>query len=295
MKAATKLIVENKALAEKDPSKKKSIRDLVDKVNNAHGSSLAPATVARYVRNGHIGESPMKRGPVGDFPKPVYKALKGAYTTYLKLEQANGRKQSNIKALSKLVNATVNKAGHSKTREHLARKLQRETADKFDVGKANVMEQRRVMWTNSYNLDIWYTTWSETLVELGFARPKTDEDVGVIGELVFDDEQLRRIINMDETDGSIDDTTGQRGGRPAMVFHSSDVSAGATAVNKSGYSSTIICGSNAFGEPLPQHFQLKTTAQTAEKEKMSIEWFAHARDTIAQFGNDLKRRWPALR
>jgi hypothetical protein len=43
---------------------------------------------------------------------------------------------------------------------------------------------------------------------------------------------------------------------------------------------------------LPPHFQLKTLAQTAEKERMSIEWFAHSRDTIAQFGHSERKALP---
>jgi hypothetical protein len=114
------------------------------------------------------------------------------------------------------------------------------------------------------------------LIDLGFGRPKQAKEE-VDGEVVFFPGQLRRILNMDETDGSIDDTAGQRGGRPPMTFHAADVCGGATAVNKSGYSATIICGSNAEGEPLPAHFQLKSLAQTAERQRMSVDWFSKRR------------------
>jgi hypothetical protein len=46
-----------------------------------------------------------------------------------------------IKDLSKLVNGCVNKAGFNKTRDDLTRKLKKETADHFTVGKANTVEQ----------------------------------------------------------------------------------------------------------------------------------------------------------
>ena len=288
MKVATRLIQRSINLPDKHPAKQ-SINEIVRKANERYNSNISAKTAARYVRQGIIGQSPLKRGPVGPFPKPIFAALKGAFVTYLKLEQAHSRKQSNIKQMSKLVNATVNKAGFEKTRDDLTRKLQRETADQFEVGKANVMEQRRVQWTTSYNLNVWFSTWKDTLIELGFAREKEAGDVGVKGELVFFDGQLKRIINFDETDGSIDDTTGQRGGRPPMTFHAPDLAGGATAVNKSGYSSTIICGSNAAGEPLPPHFQLKTMAQTNEKQRMSVEWFASTKNIIAQFGHQSER------
>ena len=187
----------------------------------------------------------------------------------------------------------MNKGGFSKTREDLTRKLQRDTANQFEVGKANVVEQRRVLWTTSYNLNVWYDTWRTELIELGLARKKDEAtDIEVEGELFFLEGQLERIVNVDETDGSIDDTTGQRGGRPPMTFFAPDVAGGATAVNKSGYSATIICGSNAAGEPIPPHFQLKSLAQNAEDQRMSIDWFTNIKDVWAKFGFPERRAFP---
>ena len=109
---------------------------------------------------------------------------------------------------------------------------------------------------------------------------------------VLFDGMARRIGNLDETDGSLDETTHQRGGRPSMTFYSSDVSGGGTAVNKSGYSCTIICGSTAAGEPFPPHFQLKSLAKIADNQRMSIEWFRNAKDIVAQHGFDARRELP---
>jgi hypothetical protein len=115
-----------------------------------------------YVRDGMLGRSPIRRGPPGQSENRVWAALKDAFVTYLKLEQAGSKKQSSIKDL-----------GFNKTRDDLTRKLKKETANKFTVGKANVVEQRRLMWTTAYNLEVWFTTWSDTLIDLGFARKKT--------------------------------------------------------------------------------------------------------------------------
>jgi hypothetical protein len=149
-----------------------------------------------------------------------------------------------------------------------------------------------VIWTTAYNLDVWFNTWKDTLVELlGFARPKEPGE-NVAGELFFFDGQLERIGNIDKTDGSIDDTTGQRGGRPPMTFLSEEVAGGATAVNKSGYSSTIICGSNAAGEPFPPHFQLKSLAEIAENQRLSVDWFVNTKDIGAKFGHQHRKKFP---
>ena len=74
-----------------------------------------------------------------------------------------------------------------------------------------------------------------------------------------------------------------------MAFTVPDIAGGATAVNKSGYSSTIICGSNAAGEPIPPHFQLKTLAQTEEKQPLSVDWFTSTKTIVAQFGHESKQ------
>lgn len=289
MKYATQLVSKQADLPKKE---RKSTVAIVRDANKQFSSDINSKTVGRYVREGLIGVSPLKPGPTGHFPKRIYDALCGSYTTFLKLEQAESKKQSNTKKLSMLVNATVNKAGFNETRDDLARKLKRDTAHMFEAGKANIQEARRVQWTTKYNLDLWFSTWKSTLIDLGFAREKLATDKDIVGEVVFFPMQRERILNLDETDGSIDDTTGQRGGRPALTYYAPDVSGGATQVNKSGYSATIICGSNAAGDPLPPHFQLKTAAQTVEREKMSVDWFRDAKKVLGKFGNPERMELP---
>jgi hypothetical protein len=70
------------------------------------------------------------------------------------------------------------------------------------------------------------------------------------------------------------------------------IAGGGTQVNKSGYSSTIICGSNAAGEPFPPHFQLKTLAQTVEGQRIGIDWFANSKSVLAQHGHISPRELP---
>lgn len=290
MKQATLKTHRNNQLPKNHPGRK-SIRVIVAETNSAMNTNISAKTVGDYVRKNLIGISPLKRGPTGALSARIYRSLKGAFVTYLKLEQAESKKQSTTKQMARLVNACVNKAGHNKTRDDLTRKLKKDTANEFDLGKANVVEQRRLMWTTAYNLDIWFDTFKQTLIELGFAREKGPGD-DVEGEVVFFPGQTRRIINLDETDGSLDDTTGQRGGRPPMTFLAPEILGGGTAVNKSGYSSTVICGSNAAGEPLPPHFQLKSTAQTPENQRIGVEWILNTKDVVGQFGYNERRAHP---
>jgi hypothetical protein len=291
MKVATNRIKRNLELPADNPNKK-TIRVIVEEVNEAYNSNIHPQTAARYVRKGMAGMSPLKTGPVGDFPKHIYESLKGAFTTYLKLEQAGSKKQSTMNHLVKLVNGTVNAGGFNKTDNYLTRKLRKDTAGDFKVEKANMVEHRRLAWTTAYHIDTWYSTFRTTLIELGFARNIEPTDDDTVGELFFYPGQMKRILNFDETDGSIDDTTGKRGGRPPFTFSSDEVTGGATAANKSGYTATVIFGSNAIGEPLPPHFQLKSLAQTAQTQRMSTEWFKNIHSILVTFGFEEEQERP---
>ena len=104
------------------------------------------------------------------------------------------------------------------------------------------------------------------------------------GSVVFFDGQKDIIINLDETDGALDNTCGQREGRPSFIFYSEDISGGASRANKTSYSPTIIAGSRYVGDPLPLHFQLKTHAQSNTGQKLSIDLFLHAKDFVGKFG-----------
>lgn len=258
IKMATIRINNMKDMSPSNP-KKKSQAQVVRQVNGAMHTNISRKTVSRMVREGRIGVSPMKRGPVGDFQKHIWNAMKGAFVSFIKLEQAESKRQSTMTDLAKRVNAMVNMAGHNKIGTTTATKLKNATADQFELDNQNFQEHRRLQWTSHANLKAWFTQWKDTLIHLGFAREKKPDgsDDHVEGEVVFFSGQKKRVVNFDETDGSMDSTTGQRGGRKAMVFYAPEMGGGGTAANKSSYKATIICGSNADGEALPPHFQLK--------------------------------------
>ena len=70
---------------------------------------------------------------------------------------------------------------------------------------------------------MWFNTWEGVLIELGFARLKREvEDCE--GSVVFFDGHKDRIINLDDTDGALDNKCLQKGGIPSFVFYSEDIS-----------------------------------------------------------------------
>ena len=99
MKLATVRIKEHKSLR-KGHKDKKSALTICQEVNLLCGSNISSKTAATYVQKGLVNCSPQKRGPNTPFPKKVLSALKWAYATYLKLEQAGSKRQSSIRELS---------------------------------------------------------------------------------------------------------------------------------------------------------------------------------------------------
>jgi hypothetical protein len=63
--------------------------------------------------------------------------------------------------------------------------------------------------STSYNLDVWFNTWKDLLIDLGFGKLATPGN-RVEGEIKFSPGAMDRIISVDETDGSLDERTGQR-------------------------------------------------------------------------------------
>ena len=291
MKIATLRVNENKKLPAGHPDKAKSNEAIVMQVNEEFGCTLATSTVNRKVRQGEINVTPTKCGPRGDFDKATFLALTGAFSSFLKIEEANGKRQPTAVELKHRIHACVNRAGYSKSGRKLYERLTKETAGEFFRAKAQLVEQRRLLWTTHTNLDLWFNVLERTLLDYGFAQIALPSDAAE-GSLVFNPHQLHRIVNFDETAAELDNTSTNKGGRPAGAFYSYAVGArGATMASKTGYSMTIICGSTAAGDPLPPHFQLRSEAESS-RQKIDKAFIAATADVVGTFGYPTEHSHP---
>ena len=129
----------------------------------------------------------------------------------------------------------------------------------------NVMEQQRTISSTYNNINKWFKTLKSNLVEYKFAWVATevDGDVADVGELIFYEGQLDRILKVDESEVSTDGTSKLSGGRPITEYGSNDpnIAPGVTAANKSSYCATFIGGSTMAGDPVPPHFQMVSKAK----------------------------------
>ena len=58
-----------------------------------------------------------------------------------------------------------------------------------------------------------FSNWRSTLLELGFGYKNEEKE----GSFIIPPEQMRRILNLDETSILFDGSNGWAGGRPAAV------------------------------------------------------------------------------
>jgi hypothetical protein len=84
---------------------------------------------------------------------------------------------------------------------------------KLSVTVSPPVEEQRLRWTTYSNLQMWSLNFWAFLLEKEFAREGEGED-----ELVFDDEQLRRIGNIDKTEISLNGSKMNAEGRPPISY-----------------------------------------------------------------------------
>jgi hypothetical protein len=138
---------------------------------------------------------------------------------------------------------------------NLWRKIKAANAVVLELSKEQQVKLRHKIWMTVHNIELWYDSWESFCIGYGFG---IDD---VTGRVKFTEEKKRRIANMDETKFSIDGADGGIGGRPANSITIANITRSGTGCNKVSMSSTLICGYNAAGEPLPVRVMFSSDAQ----------------------------------
>ena len=82
--------------------------------------------------------------------------------------------------------------------------------------------------------------------------------------LIFDEEMLLRILNVDMTEISLNGSKTRAGGRPDISFYNPNPLLANRSATKSPLACTGFFGSNAVGECMPLHWQLSMAVTAAE-------------------------------
>eukprot|EP00536_Pseudo-nitzschia_multiseries_P002414 jgi/Psemu1/5464/gm1.5464_g len=221
---------------------------------NNYGTNINPNTLRNRVRDGLTGPPRKGRPPI--LPKMVEDALAEALTTFVALTAAQMKDKPDRQMLLQKVTACLSNGVIPfplTDPVSLFRRLQPQFADGVEVSDLNSqMEERR----------------------------------GHEGELYVPPEQLRRIINVDETGLSLDTTTTKSRGRPVTQYGptSRDLPVGASHANKSR-------------DPMPPHFQLKSMAKDDANKRIQdsfLEELEHNTVTGTWGFNKPTERWSTV-
>ena len=254
----------------------RKVEKAIKSKHNGYGPSSS--TIHHYVVNlGLVGMSPRKPGPKGNIPALMYKSLCAAFGSCMRINQINALGGDNSRSKMFPVIADAMNLSIS-TATELIRRVCRDTAIDMKANKMYFAEERRVRWTTYGNLELWFSSWEKVLLELGFLEH--DE----AGKLYIPREQLRNILNFDETCLSLDGSSINRGGRPAAYYHDPRLPQVGISTSKTSQTITMITGSNAWGEALPPHFQFMSSAQTDEGKQIRNECMCYMQRTIGNFG-----------
>ena len=261
-KRATKLYAEQ--LEKGEDEKRLSASKVSELVYGEFGVLIHKRTIQPEVAAGRIGVSLLKPGEKGNFPALTFQHLANAFESFIKIKQLNGQGGDicNNKLIQLLKRCT--KPALDCDPGWLLKRLLKKTATELSCGKVNNAEERRVRWTTYFNIKSWFDNWDNDLVKLGFAS-RDDND-----NIVIPDEQLKRILNIDETCLVMDGSKCNRGGQPEVTFYSHNLPNLGKSTIKSSVSTTMIAGSTAAGEAIPPHFQFSTTSKSEETQRIHV-------------------------
>ena len=268
--------------AEKQKPNGMSVRQVYAQISAQYEMCPSIMTITRYAKQGLINASPIKMGPVGNISAMAYKFLCQAYSSILPIHQMNACAGENtrkkvIPMINNVFDIGIVAAGKLLDRviRYMAENVR---AEKLNCG---------IRWTTHQNLSLWFDSWEVFLIEYGFATINT-----ITGSLDIPQHMKARILNMDETCMSLDGGNSNRGGRPTTTYSDVRFPKVGQATSKSALTTTMICGSNAAGEPMPPHFQFQTASQTVEAEAIRIETIRYMLDVRAQFGHAEEQSFP---
>ncbi|GFH59601.1 hypothetical protein CTEN210_16077 [Chaetoceros tenuissimus] len=273
-------------------TKAKSAPQVATEMKQKYGVAVCASTLNKRIKNGKTELYAGWKGRRGNIPLGDYCALKAAFLTAVLLHQA-GKQHEFTQAKWKTVLQTFlhTHANGISAGKNLYERLIWDTAIAFTAEKEYFVELRRQVWTNSLNIDVWFSGFKETLINLGFATDEehVDEDGNIVREVTFKNGQTLRIVNLDETSDDLGEEK-ESGGRPATTLISKGVNrTGSNRSSNNSSKTTFIVAHNAAGEVGGIHIQFASDAKDVEDQKVSLEWLTGLPRGRGRFGFDEER------
>ncbi len=198
-------------------------------------------------------------------PPHIFKLLVLAAESFMQINDVNSVIVPRQKIIMR-VNELCSITSERNPKRSIFDRVMRLTNVSLNAIVAPQVEERRIISTTYANLLVWFDNFKIFLIEFRFSG------VGDNGEPIFDEEMKRRILNVDETEISLDGSKTRAGGRPEVSFHDPHLPLTSLSLAKSSHSCTGIFGINATGECVPVHWQLPPSATSEERERLRFEF-----------------------
>jgi hypothetical protein len=272
---ATTLVAEERA---KEKENRRTTAEVIAQVEGEFRARGFPVmmskpTINRYVALNMIGTFPLARGYEGAMPHAAFELLMIAAESFIQIKGVNKdhiERNTLMIMFNELCGVT---SSMGRVKENMFERVMRATNVSLNASISHVVEDRRVRWTMYSNLHAWFVSFKAFLIEFGFAT------IGSDGRLLIMEATMRRIVNVDETEVSLDGSKTNAGGRPAVSFHDPHFPLTQRPAAKSSLSCTGIFGSNAAGGGVPIHWQLPTAATSEDREKLRFDFLRHVSST----------------
>jgi hypothetical protein len=254
-----------------------SVAEIVTKLNeqfelNGGGKKLSKSTLHRSVKAGHVGASPLKRGPAPKIPD----ILLDVVASHSEVSQVGNGGELRGRDIKRMLKAAVlgTKFESTFTVEAAWKKLRNRHPERVQAATKVTMDEGRSKWTTVNNLEQWFDDVKVDLNNSGLVidREVRDAEGLLLSELDFRSLEVeRRIINMDETHHDLS-ITGDKGGPRALVYTNPKLQRGYKKTVKPGRHVTGVYATNAAGEALPPMYIFDSGAKIDSNYRVKLSW-----------------------
>jgi hypothetical protein len=197
---ATTLIAEERT---KEKENRRTTAEVIEQVKwefRARGFPVMQSklTINQYVVLNMISMFSLARGYEGAMPHATFELLVLAAKSFIKIKQVNSKhieQQMLMIMFNELCGVT---SLDNRVKEIMFNREIRATNVLLNASVSSAVEERCIRWMTYSNLHAWFVNFRGFLIEFGFAM------IGSNGELVILEEMLRWMVNVNETEISVD-------------------------------------------------------------------------------------------
>ena len=152
---------------------KTSYRKIAAEMNMKHGltgkAKLTKTILHKYVKDGMIGVSPMKRGPQRILPSSFWDLL----NSHVSMTQLEGVGETKPRVMKALIGAALmGTQFENMSTESIYKHFRERYPDTCAPTRAMEMEERRMLWTTYPNVNRWFDGTKECLIHYGYVEDK---------------------------------------------------------------------------------------------------------------------------